>query len=88
MSTTSLPLVLFSSVQRYRPRNWACSALDRNSVTETRTIVSGSGHSIGMLAQPGYRKRAQQLSLEFASHDVATELLSLIEECIPMTVDA
>jgi UDP:flavonoid glycosyltransferase YjiC (YdhE family) len=41
-----------------------------------------------IFTQPGYRERAQQLSLEFASHDVEAELLSLIEECVPKTVDA
>jgi UDP:flavonoid glycosyltransferase YjiC (YdhE family) len=37
---------------------------------------------------PSYRERAHQLALEFASHDVKTELLSLIEECIPEIVGA
>ena len=36
----------------------------------------------------GYHERAQQLSLEFASHDVEAELRSLIEECVPETVGA
>jgi UDP:flavonoid glycosyltransferase YjiC (YdhE family) len=36
--------------------------------------------------QPSYRERAQQLSHEFASHDVEAELLSLIERCVPETV--
>jgi hypothetical protein len=31
-----------------------------------------------IFTQPGYRKRAQKLSLEFANHDVEVELLSLI----------
>jgi UDP:flavonoid glycosyltransferase YjiC (YdhE family) len=38
--------------------------------------------------QPSYRHRAQQLSLEFASHDAETELLSLIEECVFENVGA
>jgi MGT family glycosyltransferase len=41
-----------------------------------------------IFTQPGYRERAHQLSLEFASHDVETELLSLIEECVRETVSA
>jgi MGT family glycosyltransferase len=41
-----------------------------------------------IFAQPSYRERAQQLSLEFASHDVEAELLSLIDECVPETVSA
>jgi UDP:flavonoid glycosyltransferase YjiC (YdhE family) len=41
-----------------------------------------------IFTQPGYRERAQQLSLEFASHDVEAELLGLIEECVPETVGA
>jgi UDP:flavonoid glycosyltransferase YjiC (YdhE family) len=36
----------------------------------------------------GYRERAKQLSIEFASHDVEAELLSLIEQCVPHTVNA
>jgi UDP:flavonoid glycosyltransferase YjiC (YdhE family) len=38
--------------------------------------------------QPRYRERAHQLALEFASHDAKSELLSLIEECVPETVGA
>ena len=38
--------------------------------------------------QPLYRERAHQLALEFASHDVKAELLSLIEESVPETVGA
>ncbi len=41
-----------------------------------------------IFTQPGYRERAHQLSLEFADHDVEVELLSLIEECVPDTVNA
>jgi MGT family glycosyltransferase len=41
-----------------------------------------------IFTQPGYRERAQQLSLEFDSHDVETELLSLIEECVPDSINA
>ena len=37
-------------------------------------------------AQPRYGERAQQLSLEFASHDAKAELLRLIEECVRETV--
>jgi UDP:flavonoid glycosyltransferase YjiC (YdhE family) len=36
----------------------------------------------------GYRERAKQLSIEFASHNVEAELLSLIEQCVPHTVNA
>jgi UDP:flavonoid glycosyltransferase YjiC (YdhE family) len=39
-------------------------------------------------AQPRYRERAEQLSLEFASHDVKAELFSLIEACVLETVGA
>jgi UDP:flavonoid glycosyltransferase YjiC (YdhE family) len=41
-----------------------------------------------IFTQPGYRERAQQLSIEFAIHDVEAEVLSLIEEYIPETVGA
>jgi MGT family glycosyltransferase len=41
-----------------------------------------------IFTQPRYRERAVQLSLEFASHDVEADLLSLIEECVPETVGA
>jgi MGT family glycosyltransferase len=41
-----------------------------------------------IFTRPGYRERAQELSIEFASHDVEAELLSLIEECVPETVGA
>ena len=41
-----------------------------------------------IFTQPGYRERALLLSLEFASHDVEAELLSLIEKCVPETVGA
>jgi UDP:flavonoid glycosyltransferase YjiC (YdhE family) len=41
-----------------------------------------------IFTQPRYRERAQQLSIEFSSHDVETELLSLIEGCVPETVGA
>jgi MGT family glycosyltransferase len=41
-----------------------------------------------IFTQPGYRERAQQLSLEFANHDVEAELLNLIEECVPESVGA
>jgi MGT family glycosyltransferase len=41
-----------------------------------------------IFTQPCYRERAQQLSLEFAGHDVESELLSLIEECVSETVGA
>jgi UDP:flavonoid glycosyltransferase YjiC (YdhE family) len=41
-----------------------------------------------IFTQPRYREHAQQLSLEFASHDVEVELLSLIEEFIAETIRA
>jgi UDP:flavonoid glycosyltransferase YjiC (YdhE family) len=41
-----------------------------------------------IFTQPGYREPAQQLSLEFASHDVEAELLNLIEGCVSETVRA
>jgi len=41
-----------------------------------------------IFTQPGYRERARQLSIEFASHDVEAELLSLIEKRVPETVGA
>ena len=34
-----------------------------------------------IFSKPGYGERAYHLSLEFASHDLKAELLSLIEEC-------
>jgi UDP:flavonoid glycosyltransferase YjiC (YdhE family) len=39
-----------------------------------------------IFTQPDYHERAQQLSLEFSSHAVEAELLSLIEESVPETV--
>jgi UDP:flavonoid glycosyltransferase YjiC (YdhE family) len=38
--------------------------------------------------QPGYRERARQLALEFTTHDAKSELLDLIERCVPETVGA
>jgi UDP:flavonoid glycosyltransferase YjiC (YdhE family) len=55
--------------------NQAAPEATRNAVNEICT-------------QPRYRARARQLALEFASHDVRSELLSFIEECVAATAGA
>src|SRR5882757_2328655 len=65
---------------------WSGAGIDLRANQATPWAIK---HAVDRIfTQPGYRERAQQLSLEFASHDVETELLSLIEECVRETVSA
>jgi MGT family glycosyltransferase len=65
---------------------WAGAGIDLRTNQATPEAIKHAVDEI--FTQPGYRERAQQLALEFASHDVEAELLSLIEECVPETVGA
>jgi MGT family glycosyltransferase len=63
---------------------WSGAGIDLRANQATPEAIKHAVDEI--FTQPGYRERAQQLSLEFASHDVEAELLSLIEECVRDTV--
>ena len=63
---------------------WSGAGIDLRTNQATPEDIRHAVDEI--FTKPGYRERAQQLSLEFASHDVEAELLSLIEECVPETV--
>jgi UDP:flavonoid glycosyltransferase YjiC (YdhE family) len=63
---------------------WSGAGLDLRTNQATSEAIKHAVDEI--FTQPGYRERAQQLSLEFANHDVEVELLSLIEECVRETV--
>jgi MGT family glycosyltransferase len=65
---------------------WSGAGIDLRTNQATPEAIRHAVDAI--FTQSGYRKRAQQLSLEFASHAVEAELLSLIEECVPETVSA
>ena len=65
---------------------WSGAGIDLRTNQATPEDIRHAVDEI--FTKPGYRERAQQLSLEFASHDVEAELLSLIEECVPDTVGA
>src|SRR5258707_10772448 len=65
---------------------WSGAGIDLRAQKATPEAIQHAVDEI--LTQPGYRERAQQLSLEFAIHDVETEQLSLIEECVRETVSA
>jgi UDP:flavonoid glycosyltransferase YjiC (YdhE family) len=65
---------------------WSGVGIDLRTNQATPEAIEHAVDEI--FAQPGYRERAQQLSLEFASHNVEVELLSLIEECVRETVGA
>jgi MGT family glycosyltransferase len=65
---------------------WSGAGIDLRTNQATPEAIEHAVDEI--FTQPGYRERAQQLSFEFASHDVKAELLSLIEECVPDTVNA
>jgi MGT family glycosyltransferase len=65
---------------------WSGAGIDLRANHATPEAIKHAVDEI--FTQPGYRERAQQLSLEFASHDVEAELLSLIEECVSDTVGA
>jgi MGT family glycosyltransferase len=65
---------------------WSGAGIDLRTNHATPNAIRHAVDEI--FTRPGYRERAQQLSLEFASHDVEAELLSLIEECVRDTVSA
>jgi MGT family glycosyltransferase len=65
---------------------WSGAGIDLRTNQATPEAIKQAVDEI--FTQPGYRERAQQLSLEFASHDVEVELLRLIEECVRDTVGA
>jgi MGT family glycosyltransferase len=65
---------------------WSGAGIDLRTNHATPEAIRHAVDEI--FTQPGYRARAQQLSLEFATHDVEAELLLLIEECVPETVGA
>jgi UDP:flavonoid glycosyltransferase YjiC (YdhE family) len=65
---------------------WSGAGIDLRTNQATPGAIRYAVDEI--FTQPGYRERAQQLSLEFASHDVEVELLSLIEERVLEAVGA
>jgi MGT family glycosyltransferase len=65
---------------------WSGAGIDLRANQATPWAIKHAVEEI--YTQPRYRERAQQLALEFASHDIEAELISLIEECIPDTVSA
>ena len=65
---------------------WSGAGIDLRANQATPEAIKHAVDEI--FTQPRYRERAQQLSLEFASHDVEAELISLIEECVRDTVIA
>ena len=65
---------------------WSGAGIDLRTNQATHEAIQHAVDEI--FTQPGYRERAQQFSLEFASHDVEAELLSLIEECVRDSVSA
>jgi MGT family glycosyltransferase len=65
---------------------WSGAGIDLRANQPTPEAIRHAVDEI--FTQPRYRERAQQLSLEFATHDVEVKLLSLIEECVPETVGA
>jgi UDP:flavonoid glycosyltransferase YjiC (YdhE family) len=65
---------------------WSGAGIDLRTNQATPEAIRHAVDEI--FTQPDYRDRAQQLSLEFTSHDVEAELLSLIEECASKTVGA
>lgn len=65
---------------------WSGAGIDLRTNQATPDAIRDAVHQI--YTQPSYRERAEQLSLEFASHDVRAELLNLIEECVFETVGA
>lgn len=65
---------------------WSGAGIDLRANQATPEAIKHAVDEI--FTQPGYRERAQRLSLEFASHNVEAELLSLIAECVRDTVSA
>ena len=65
---------------------WSGAGIDLRTNQATPDAIRQAVDEI--FTQAGYRERARQLSLEFASHNVEAELPSLIEECVPEGVGA
>jgi UDP:flavonoid glycosyltransferase YjiC (YdhE family) len=65
---------------------WSGAGIDLRANQATPEAIKHAVDEI--FTQPRYRGRAQQLSLEFANHEVEAELPSLIEECVRDTVSA
>jgi MGT family glycosyltransferase len=65
---------------------WSGAGIDLRANQATPEAIKHAVDEI--FTQPRYRERAEQFSLEFASHEVEAELLSLIEECVRDTVSA
>ena len=65
---------------------WSGAGIDLRTNHATPEAIKHAVDEI--FTQPGYRERAQQLSLDFGSHDVEAELLSLIEECVLDSINA
>ncbi len=65
---------------------WSGAGIDMRTNQATPEAIRDAVDEI--FTQPRYRERAQQFSIEFASHDVEAELLSLIEKCVPQIVGA
>jgi UDP:flavonoid glycosyltransferase YjiC (YdhE family) len=65
---------------------WSGAGIDLRTNQATPETIRCAVDEI--FTQHSYRERAEQFSLEFASHDVRAELLSLIEKCVPETVGA
>jgi UDP:flavonoid glycosyltransferase YjiC (YdhE family) len=65
---------------------WSGAGIDLRVNQATPEAITHAVDEI--FTRPRYRQRARQLSLEFASHDTKTELLGLIEECVPETIGA
>jgi UDP:flavonoid glycosyltransferase YjiC (YdhE family) len=65
---------------------WSGAGIDLRTNLATPEDIRHAVDEI--FTRPGYRERARQLSIEFASHAVEAELLSLVEACIHETVGA
>jgi MGT family glycosyltransferase len=63
---------------------WSGAGIDLRTNQATPEAIRRAVDEI--FTQPGYRERAEQLSLEFASHNVKAELVGLIEACVLETV--
>jgi len=64
--------------------HWSGAGIDLRTNQATPDSIRVAVNEIW--TQPHYRKSVQQLSREFANHDVDSELLGLIQECISATV--
>jgi MGT family glycosyltransferase len=65
---------------------WSGAGIDLRVNQATPEAIKRAVDEI--FTRPRYRQRAGQLSLEFASHDAKAEVISLIEECVPETLQA